>query len=120
MAGFGIEGRYALPISKGNKIFNSNPTIIRLSMYLVIRCPGCRTFMYIDRFQKWRLCPSCGESINCRRAPVYIEVRDHIDAESIVNQLEIHLHRTGKQDLSPSEVEKLRHQYATWIRERES
>jgi hypothetical protein len=89
-------------------------------MYLVIRCPGCRTFMYIDRFQKWRLCPSCGESINCLQAPVYIEVKDHTDAESIVAQLETHLHRTGKQDLSPSEVEQLRYQYASWIRERES
>lgn len=88
-------------------------------MYLVIRCPGCRSFMYIDHFQKWRLCPSCGESINCARAPVYIEVRDHTDAENIVTQLETHLHRTGKEDLSPSELERIRFQYGEWIRARE-
>jgi acetyl-CoA carboxylase beta subunit len=89
-------------------------------MYLVIRCPGCRTFMYIDHLQRWRLCPSCGESINCTRAPVYIEVRDHHDAESIAEQLEKHLHRSGKKDLTLSELEQLRFRYAEWIRARES
>ena len=88
-------------------------------MYLVIRCPGCRMFMYIDHFQKWKLCPSCGESINCTRSPIYIEVKDHTDAENIVVQLEQHLHRTGKKDLSITDLEKLRVQYAEWIRERE-
>jgi hypothetical protein len=85
-------------------------------MYLIIRCPGCRTFMYVDRYQKWKLCPACGESINCSKTPIYIEVDNHSDAEIIVSQLEEYLHKTGKKDLSPSELEKLNVQYAQWLR----
>ncbi len=88
-------------------------------MYLVIRCPGCRTFTYVDRYQKWRLCPSCGESINCGRAPVYIEVHSHTDAEGMVQQLEQYMHRTKRSDLSPEELARLRIQYAEWIRAQE-
>lgn len=89
-------------------------------MYLVIRCPGCRAFTYVDRYQKWKLCPICGESINCARIPVYVDARDHKDAESIVRQLEEFLHRSRKKDLSPAELERLRQQYAEWLRANET
>ncbi|MDH7592839.1 MAG: DUF1922 domain-containing protein [Methanomicrobiales archaeon] len=85
-------------------------------MYLVIRCPGCRAFTYVDRYQKWKLCPICGESINCTRTTVYVDAQSHRDAEAIVDQLERHLHRSGKRDLSPAELEQLRQQYAQWLR----
>ena len=88
-------------------------------MYLVIRCPGCRTFTYVDRYQKWRLCPSCGESINCARVPVYIEVNSHADAENMVLQLERYMHKTKRSDLSPEELGRLRVKYAEWIRAQE-
>jgi hypothetical protein len=85
-------------------------------MYLVIRCPGCRTFTYVDCFQRWKLCHICGEAIETSRAPVYLDVRDHTDAESIVNQLEQHLHKTGKHDLSAAELQNLRESYTKWVR----
>jgi hypothetical protein len=85
-------------------------------MYCVIRCPGCRSFTYIDRFQKWKLCHVCGEVINTGKATQYIEVQDHKDAETIATQLERHLHDTGKKDLTPAELQKLRADYAQWVR----
>jgi len=72
--------------------------------------------MYADRYQKWKLCPACGESINCLKTPIYIEVDNHSDAETIVSQLEKYLHNSRKKDLSASELEKLRIQYAQWLR----
>ncbi|MBS1193960.1 MAG: hypothetical protein H6R28_360, partial [Methanomicrobiales archaeon] len=52
-------------------------------MYLVIRCPGCRTFTYVDRYQRHKLCHVCGETITVARATVYLEVRDYAEAESV-------------------------------------
>jgi hypothetical protein len=85
-------------------------------MYLVIRCGGCRTFTYVDRFQQWKLCANCGETIDVRRATVYLEVEDYHVAENVMEQLEEHLHRTKKKDLTREELETLRHQYAQWLR----
>ena len=87
-------------------------------MYLVIRCPGCRTFTYVDRYQRWRLCPMFGEAINVGRAPVYLDVDDFLDAEQMVEQLESYLHRTGKKDLSEQDIQQLRARYAEWVKNR--
>ena len=46
-------------------------------MFHVLRCPGCSTFTYVDRFERWKLCHVCGEVINAKRAPVYLDVRDY-------------------------------------------
>lgn len=87
-------------------------------MYLVVRCPGCRAFIYVDRYQRWRLCPICGEVIDIEKAPVYLDVDDFLDAEHIVEQLESYLHRTGKGDLTRSDIQKLRAQYVRWVKDR--
>ncbi|KUG21031.1 MAG: DUF1922 domain-containing protein [Methanomicrobiaceae archaeon] len=87
-------------------------------MYLVIRCPGCRTFTYVDSFQRWKLCHVCGEAIDVNRVPVYLDVNDHRDAETVVNQLQAYLQQAGKRDLSAEELEKLRIDYANWVRSR--
>lgn len=87
-------------------------------MYLVIRCPGCKTFTYVDRYQRWRLCPTCGEVINTGNAPVYLDADDFLDAECVVEQLESYLHRTGKRDLTEGDVQKLRAQYVRWVKNR--
>jgi hypothetical protein len=87
-------------------------------MYLIIRCPGCRTFSYVDRYQQWKLCPRCGEAINVRQAPAYLEVEDYSVAEQIIRQLERFLDSTKKKDLSADEIAALRQQYADWIRSR--
>jgi Domain of unknown function (DUF1922) len=84
-------------------------------MYLVIRCPGCRTFTYVDRYQRHKLCHVCGETITVARATVYLEVRDYTEAESVVGQLERYLHQKGKEDLTPAEVSRIRAQYAQWL-----
>jgi hypothetical protein len=85
-------------------------------MYLIIRCAGCRTFCYVDRFQQWKLCPVCGEVIEVRQAPAYLEVGEYKVAERIVNKLEEYLHQTRKKDLTPEEIRSLREQYAAWVR----
>lgn len=87
-----------------------------MSMFLIIRCPGCRTFGYVDRFQQWKLCPVCGEAIEVRQATAYMEVDEYQVAERIVTQLEEYLHRNRKKDFSPDEIRALREQYAQWIR----
>ncbi|MDD4567884.1 hypothetical protein L21_2594 [Methanoculleus chikugoensis] len=87
-------------------------------MYLVIRCPGCKTFNYVDRYQRWRLCPMCGEVINVQRAPVYLDTDDFQDAERVVEQLESYLHQTGKKDLTEQDIRQLRAQYARWVKNR--
>jgi hypothetical protein len=85
-------------------------------MYLVIRCPGCKTFTYVDRFQRWKLCPVCGEATDVRRAPAYLEVDDYFIAEKIVGELEKYLHRRRRKDLTQEEIDDLRRQYADWLR----
>lgn len=85
-------------------------------MYVVIRCPGCRTFTYVDRFQKWRLCPVCGEATDVSRAQAYLEVDDYHIAEKIVDRLEEYLHTKKRSDLTEDEIAELRRQYASWLR----
>ena len=87
-------------------------------MYLVIRCPGCKTFNYVDRYQRWRRCPMCGEVINAGRAPVYLDADDFLDAERVVEQLESYLHQTGKKDLTEQDIRQQRAQYARWVKNR--
>lgn len=85
-------------------------------MFHVLRCPGCSTFTYVDRFERWKLCHICGEVINVKRAPVYLDVRDFRDAEDVVAQLEDFLHTAGRDDLSREELETLRREYSQWLR----
>ncbi len=87
-------------------------------MYLIIRCPGCRMFTYVDRFQKWKLCPVCGHANEVVKAPAYLEVEDYIEAEHIVKQMEKHLHATKKTDFSPEETAELRHHYTEALRKK--
>jgi hypothetical protein len=87
-------------------------------MFLIVRCPGCRTFSYVDRFQRWKLCPVCGQAYEVSRVPAYLEVLDYIEAEHIVRQLEHYLHTMKRKDLTPEEMEDLRRQYATWVRKK--
>jgi ribosomal protein S27E len=91
-------------------------THLRISMYLVIRCPGCQSFTYVDRYQQWKLCHACGEVIKVSRAPAYLDVQNHSDADHMVQELEQYLHETGKRDLNSREKEKLREEYARWMR----
>ncbi len=88
------------------------------TMYLILRCPVCKTFAYVDRFQKWKLCPVCGHAYEVARVPAYLEVQDFREAEKIVAEMEKYLHRTKKKDFTPEETEELRHHYATWLRKK--
>lgn len=85
-------------------------------MFHVLRCPGCSTFTYVDRFERWKLCHICGVVINAKRAPVYLDVRNFRDAEDVVAQLEDFLHAAGRDDLSREELETLRREYSQWLR----
>jgi acetyl-CoA carboxylase beta subunit len=91
---------------------------LHITMYLIIRCPGCKTFTYVDRFQKWKLCPMCGHAHEVAKVPAYLEVADYIEAEHIVKQMEKHLHTTKKTDFSPEEKEELRHHYTEALRKK--
>ncbi|WOF15953.1 DUF1922 domain-containing protein [Methanoplanus sp. FWC-SCC4] len=85
-------------------------------MYLIVRCPGCASFTYVDRYQKHRLCPVCSEVINVRRSEIYLDVGKYQQAESIVKELEKYLHKNKKNDLSQEELKTLRKEYAGWMR----
>ena len=87
-------------------------------MYVIVRCPGCRTFSYVDRYQRWKLCPVCGQAYEVSRVPAYLEVEDHVEAELIVRQLDNYLHTMKRKDLTPEEMEDLRRQYAMWVRKK--
>jgi acetyl-CoA carboxylase beta subunit len=87
-------------------------------MYLIIRCPSCRTFTYVDHFQKWKLCPVCGHAHEVAKAPAYLEVEHYLEAEHIVKQMEKHLHTTKKTDFSPEETAELRHHYTEALRKK--
>lgn len=90
-----------------------------IRMYFIIRCPGgCRTFTYVDRFQKWKLCPLCGHAYEVAKVPAYLEVEEHHEAEHIVKQMEKHLHANKKKDFTPEEKEELRHHYTTALRKK--
>jgi hypothetical protein len=45
-------------------------------------------------------------------------VEDYSVAENIIRQLQKYLDTSKKKDLSPDEIDALRHQYAEWIRSR--
>jgi acetyl-CoA carboxylase beta subunit len=85
-------------------------------MYLIIRCPGCRTFTYADNFQQWKLCPQCGHAYEVKKAPTYLDVEDHHEAEHIVRQMQKHLHATKKKDFTKEETEELRHHYTQHLK----
>ena len=87
-------------------------------MYLIIRCPSCSTFTYVDHFQKWKLCHQCGHAQEVVKAPPYLEVQDFHEAEHIVKQMQKHLHTTKKKDFSPEETAELRHHYTEALRKR--
>ena len=87
-------------------------------MYHILRCPGCRAFTYVDRFQKWKLCPVCGHAYEVAKVPAYLEVEDYHDAEHIIRQMEKHLHANKKKDFTPEESEELRRHYAEWFRKK--
>jgi len=85
-------------------------------VYFILRCPGCFTFTYVDSFRQHRLCPFCGEIIKVKGAPVYLEVKDYKEAEAIVNELGKYLLKNKRKDLTPEEKEKMREEYAQWMR----
>ncbi len=87
-----------------------------MTMYLIIRCPGCRTFTYADNFQQWKLCPQCGHAYEVKKAPTYLDVEDHHEAEHIVSQMQKHLHATKKKDFTKEETEELRHHYTQHLK----
>ncbi len=88
----------------------------RVRMYHVIRCPGCRSFTYIDHLQRWRLCPVCGEIISGARAPVYLEVQSYEEAEDLIGRLEEYLKRASRDELTDEEIARLRTTYARWVK----
>lgn len=89
-----------------------------MTMYVIVRCPGCRTFSYVDRFQRWKLCPVCGQAYEVNRVPAYLEVEDHVEAEHIVRQLQQYLQNMKRKDLTPEEIDDLRRQYALMIKKK--
>jgi len=84
-------------------------------VYIVIRCPGCSTFTYVDRFQRHKLCHVCGQVIEVKSAPAYLEVKDYADAEEVVDQLQNFLEKEGRRDLTAAELKMLRAKYAQWL-----
>lgn len=81
-------------------------------MYIIIRCENCGTFTYIDRFQRWKLCPVCGETMQQTNVRKYLEVEDHHEADAFVVELEQYLHKNKRTDLTPDETRRLRTEYA--------
>ncbi|WAI01130.1 DUF1922 domain-containing protein [Methanogenium organophilum] len=81
-------------------------------MYIIVRCESCGTFTYIDRFQNWKLCPVCGETMQKSSVRKYLEVENHHDADAVVVELERYLHQNKRTDLTPDETRKLRAEYA--------
>ncbi len=93
-----------------------NSAYHRLRMYLVIRCPGCRSFTYMDHLQRWKLCPVCGEIISSQKTTVYLEVEKYTEADQIVMQLEQYLKKINRGDLTDEEIASLRATYARWVK----
>ena len=98
-------------------IYNDNADHL-IVMYLIIRCPSCSTFTYVDRFQKWKLCPQCGHAQEVARGPAYLDVEDFHEAEHIVKQMQKHLHANKKKDFTLEETAELRHHYTEALRKR--
>ncbi|MDV0442940.1 DUF1922 domain-containing protein [Methanorbis rubei] len=86
-----------------------------MSTYRVIRCPGCYQFTYTDQYGKWKLCPVCGEVITVDKVPVYLEVDDFSQAEILIKEVERYLYRSGRLDLTPTEVNLIREKYLAWL-----
>jgi len=84
-------------------------------MYKVYRCTLCSSFTYADRFQRWKLCPHCGATIDLLRTRVYLEVDSYSIAEDVISQIEKHLAGKRKKDLSEREVELIENQYRQWL-----
>ena len=85
-------------------------------MYLIVRCPGCLTFTYMDKYQKWKLCPVCGETISPGRVQVYLDVKKPAEAEAIAIHLQKYLQENKKKNLTSDEIKKIREEYAGWMR----
>ncbi|MBP2132333.1 hypothetical protein J2128_000254 [Methanomicrobium sp. W14] len=85
-------------------------------MYLILRCPGCSSFTYVDNFSQRRLCPVCGEIIVVKSSPVYLEVEDYRQAEAIVEELDRYLKKNRRKDLTPEEKNIIVEEYAEWMR----
>ncbi len=86
-------------------------------MYLILKCPGCSTFTYIDKYSRLRLCPQCGEIIKVAGAQVYLEVEDYRLAEAIIVELKKYLAMNKRKDLTDEERAKIREEYAAWMKQ---
>ena len=86
-----------------------------MSAYRVIRRQGCLQFTYKVQYGKWKLCPFCGEVISLERVPIYLEVDDFSQAEVLIKEVERYLHRSGRLDLTPAEVDLIRERYLAWL-----
>ena len=69
----------------------------------------------MDRYQRHKLCHVCGEVIEVKSAPAYLEVRDFTDAEEVGAQLQHYREKKGRTDLSNAEIRMLRAKYAQWL-----
>ena len=85
-------------------------------VYLIIRCPGCLSFTYVDKYQKWKLCPICSETISPSKVQVYLDVETPGEAEIIARQLQKYLKDKRKKDLDEDEIQQIREEYAGWVR----
>lgn len=88
-----------------------------LFMYKVYRCVLCSSFTYADRFQRWKLCPHCGATIDLRTTRVYLDVDSYSTAENVISQIEGYLAGKRKKDLSEREIELIELQYHQWLSE---
>ena len=86
-------------------------------MYLILKCPGCSTFTYVDKYSPQRLCPQCGEIIDVADATIYLEVADYRLAESIIAELKKYLTAQNRKDLTDEEREQIRKEYAEWMKQ---
>ncbi|MBQ4415091.1 MAG: DUF1922 domain-containing protein [Methanomicrobium sp.] len=86
-------------------------------MYLILKCPGCSTFTYVDKYSPQRLCPQCGEIIDVAGATIYLEVDDYRLAESIIAELKKYLTAQKRKDLTEEEREQIRKEYAEWMKQ---
>jgi len=117
VAGYDGTGSYRFFCETTIFIYNDNADHL-IVMYLIIKCPSCSTFTYVDRFQKWKLCPQCGHAHEVARAPAYLDVEDFHEAEHIVKQMEKHLHANKKKDFTAEETAELRHHYTEALKKR--
>ena len=86
-----------------------------MSTYRVIRCPGCIQFTYTGQYGKCKLCQVCGAVLSLERVLIYLEVDDFSQAEVLIKEVERYLHRSGRLDLTPAEVDLIRERYLAWL-----